>query len=66
MHVVVSATAPPDVVRDQFKAACTRRLKTHPQAAKYARWWTQGGSGRYLNDEDSLEAAILYVSDAQD
>jgi len=63
--VVVSATEPPHVVREQFKAACTRRLKVDPNAAKHARWWTQGGSGRYLNDEDSLEAAVLYVRDAQ-
>lgn len=28
-------------------------------------WWTQGGSKRYLNDSDSLAAAILYVREAQ-
>lgn len=29
-------------------------------------WWAERGSRRYINDEDSLEAAILYVKDAQD
>ena len=29
-------------------------------------WWAERGSRRYINDEHSLEAAILYVRDAQD
>ena len=29
-------------------------------------WWADRGSIRHLFDEKSLEAAILYVSDAQD
>lgn len=34
------------------------RIRTH--------WWAERGSKRYLNDPDSLEAAILYVRDGQD
>jgi hypothetical protein len=29
-------------------------------------WWTERGSQRFINDSESLEAAILYVRDAQD
>jgi REP element-mobilizing transposase RayT len=29
-------------------------------------WWAERGSQRYINDLESLEAAILYVRDAQD
>ena len=29
-------------------------------------WWTEGGSDRYIGDEESLEAAICYVLDGQD
>jgi REP element-mobilizing transposase RayT len=75
LHVVV--TAPdhhPDVVREQFKAWCTRRLKEHarpdrPQTAgtfPREKWWAERGSRRYLGDQASLEAAILYVRDSQD
>jgi REP element-mobilizing transposase RayT len=30
------------------------------------RWWAERGSKRFLNDEASLEAAILYVTECQD
>jgi REP element-mobilizing transposase RayT len=29
-------------------------------------WWAERGSQRFINDEDSLEAAVLYVRDGQD
>jgi REP element-mobilizing transposase RayT len=29
-------------------------------------WWAERGSQRYINDPESLEAAVLYVRDAQD
>src|SRR5262249_48989486 len=53
VHVVVTAGAAPDVVRDQFKAWCTRRLKEQQRAAAgpdrpvRLRWWTEGGSARW-------------------
>jgi hypothetical protein len=72
VHVVVTAGARPMVVRDQFKAWCTRRLKerqraSHPDPSQAVRvnWWTEGGSARWLNDEDSLAEAIRYVRDCQ-
>jgi REP element-mobilizing transposase RayT len=66
-HVHVVVTAPgyaPETVRDQLKAWCTRKLKPfHPGRERF---WTEGGSRRYLNSDDHLEAAIIYVSEAQD
>ena len=29
-------------------------------------WWAERGSQRFINDSESLEAAILYVCDGQD
>jgi REP element-mobilizing transposase RayT len=76
LHVVVTASRHPDEVRDQLKAWTVRRLKElwSKRAAEQpdnsrrprAKWWAERGSARYLNDEASLEAAILYVRDAQD
>src|SRR5262249_16941762 len=61
VHVVVTASAPPKIVRDQFKAWCTRRLKelqgsgnADPGQLVRVHWWTEGGSTRSLNDEESL------------
>jgi REP element-mobilizing transposase RayT len=66
-HVHVVVTAPDykaEIVRDQFKAWCTRKLKpTHPGRERF---WTEGGSRRSINHEDDLEAAIIYVNEAQD
>ncbi len=73
-HVHVIVTAPqrdPAVVLDQFKAWCTRRLKElersrrSTERAPRQKWWTQGGSKRWLNDAQSLEAAIQYVLEGQ-
>jgi REP element-mobilizing transposase RayT len=71
MHVVVTAPAQPVVVRAQLKAWCTRRLKAldrsrDPTRAVRENWWAERGSKRYVNDDDSLEAAITYVRDGQD
>jgi REP element-mobilizing transposase RayT len=74
VHVVVTADRKPEVVRNQLKAWCTRRLKEldevrrkdRPDLAFRENWWAERGSQRYVNDEDSLEAAILYVRDGQD
>jgi REP element-mobilizing transposase RayT len=73
-HVHVVVTAPqrePEVVRDQFKAWCTRHLKGLERSRRPANgamrqnWWTQRGSQRWLNDEKSLEEAIRYVVEEQ-
>ncbi len=65
VHLVVSAQGyATETVRDQLKAWCTRNLKaSYPGRANF---WTEGASSRYLNTEDDLEAAILYVKEAQD
>ena len=74
VHVVVTADRDPDTVRDQFKAWCTRKLKALEQARTgpgnigasiRENWWAERGSGRYLGDEESLEAAIQYVGEGQ-
>jgi REP element-mobilizing transposase RayT len=74
LHVVVTAPVHPKVVRSQLKAWCTRKLKEqaaaerHPDDVSKVRdnWWAERGSQRYVNDEESLESAILYVRDGQD
>ena len=65
VHVVVTAVGyEPETARDQFKAWCTRRLKA-AEAAR-TRFWTEGGSCRWINQEADLEAAVFYVIEAQD
>ena len=75
VHVVVTADVAPNVVRNQLKAWCTRRLKELEAKRQQARgetssirenWWAERGSQRFLNDEESLEAAIVYVRHRQD
>ena len=69
VHVVVTAMEhAPKVVRDQFKAWGTRRLKEHARergATPRTKWWTEGGSQRFIGDEESLEAVIWYVTEGQ-
>jgi len=72
VHVVVTAPARPEVVRDQFKAWCTQHLKAQQRAGVgdasrpvRVHWWTERGSERWLNDEESLAEAIQYVRDLQ-
>jgi hypothetical protein len=65
IHVVLTAAGyRPKVVRDQLKAWCTRKLK-HSGIAR-ERFWTEGGSCRWINTEDDLQSAILYVIEGQD
>jgi REP element-mobilizing transposase RayT len=88
LHVVVTASQAPKIVRNQLKAWCTRRLKELEVRRQQARretwgtltqdgsqgpcevairenWWAERGSQRFINNEDNLEAAILYVRDGQ-
>jgi REP element-mobilizing transposase RayT len=72
-HVVVTArNYDGEVVRDQLKSWCKRKLKdemrTHCRDAAAIRehWWAKNGSIRYVFDDDSLAAAIQYTLDAQD
>ena len=74
VHLVVTANPHPIVVRNQLKSWSTRRLKESEAAGAHVtgptavrrKWWAEGGSQRYVNDEDSLECAIRYVRDGQD
>jgi REP element-mobilizing transposase RayT len=63
VHVVVGACAPPDKALREFKAWCTRRLREASPGRE--RWWTEGGSKRYLWKEESVAAAIAYVVEQQ-
>jgi len=68
VHVVVSAPVGPDVVMEQLKAWGTRRLNEEQvRRGEPTRedWWTEKGSKRFLNDEASLEAAVVYVTEGQ-
>ena len=81
VHAVVAANEAPKIVRNQLKAWCTRNLKENVRNRSRVRacgprsngnapirkkWWTEGGSIRLLDDEVSLESAILYVLEGQD
>ncbi|HET6324453.1 MAG TPA: transposase [Planctomycetaceae bacterium] len=66
VHVVVSAeVADPDKIRIDLKAWTTRALKG-TIGSNREKWWAERGSIHYLNSDDDLEAAILYVRDGQD
>lgn len=72
-HVVVTAfNYDGEQVRDQLKSWGTRRLKANQQATGVSKaslrehWWTRKGSVRYLFDDESLDAAVIYTLEAQD
>jgi hypothetical protein len=66
VHIVVSAdVANPKKIRTDLKAWATRTLKENFDDRR-ENWWAERGSFRYLNTDDELEAAILYVRDGQD
>jgi REP element-mobilizing transposase RayT len=71
-HVVVAAkNHSGEVVRDQLKAWCTRKLKEaegRNSSGNMTRqnWWTRKGSVRYLFDDESLEVVVQYTLEAQD
>lgn len=66
VHVVVTAdVANPKKIRTDLKAWSTRALKERCDTRR-ENWWAERGSIRYLNTDNELEAAILYVRDGQD
>ena len=66
VHVVVSTEVDdPEKIRIDLKAWTTRALKKQFGAHR-ENWWAERGSIRYLNTNDDLQAAIMYVRDAQD
>ena len=70
VHAVVAGYRDPDTMMSELKAWCTRRLKEYqraidPNAPKRNRWWTEGGSTQWINDEEHLANAIQYVLEGQ-
>ena len=66
VHVVVSAAEThPRKVRIDLKSWATRSLKQQFDG-KREHWWAERGSIRYLYDDQSLEAAVMYVNEGQD
>jgi len=66
VHVVVTADVfDPDRIQIDLKAWATRSLKKN-FGSNRENWWAERGSIRYLNSDEDLEAAILYVRDGQD
>lgn len=67
VHVVVFANdESPEQVLTQSKSWSTRRLREAGLVASDQRVWTRHGSTRWLNDEQSVAAAVRYVTEAQD
>jgi len=66
VHVVVSADrARPKKIRSDLKAWATRCLKEQFDATR-ENWWAERGSIRFVWDDSSLEAAVMYVAEGQD
>src|SRR5262245_8069494 len=63
VHVVITAQCKPEKVMVDLKAWCSRRLKEACKESSNRDRWTQHGSTRYLNDEESFNAAVKYVID---
>jgi len=66
VHVVVVANEAPMKIRDQLKANCTRCLRRQPTPLIAERTWTRGGDTEILDTDEDIEAAIIYVTEAQD
>jgi len=66
VHVVVAADPKPGKIRNQLKANCTGRLRTQENPLNVAKTWTRGGDCEILEDDTQIEAAVLYVQEAQD
>ncbi len=61
VHVVITAMVKPEKVMADLKAWASRRLREAFGESADRDRWTQHGSTRWLNDEESLAAAIDYV-----
>jgi REP element-mobilizing transposase RayT len=65
VHVVLTAECKPEKVMADLKAWCSRRLREACDESSDRDRWTQHGSTRYLNDEESFHAAVKYVINDQ-
>jgi REP element-mobilizing transposase RayT len=66
VHIAVTADAPPNKVRDQFKANATRVLRQNPDPITSEKVWTRGGDCEIVDTDDELERVIQYIREAQD
>ena len=66
VHVVIAANAEPKTICDQLKANCTRELRAADPPLNVPRTWTRAGDCEILFNEDDVEAAVIYVKEAQD
>jgi REP element-mobilizing transposase RayT len=66
-HVVIGRTGEyhPDEILKQLKGAATRLLRSSGLVEPVRRVWTDGGSKRWLNDDDSFAKAVDYVLNRQ-
>jgi REP element-mobilizing transposase RayT len=64
VHVVISE-CPDDgpAVRRILKGTSQAKLSDH--ARKNLRWWTRGGSNRYLHSDAAILGAIQYVAEQE-
>src|SRR6516225_8178105 len=72
VHVVVTADRDPNVVMEQFKAWCSRKLSDagglKSEVAAHAgrrRWFTEGADTEVIDTEEYLKNAIRYVLERQ-
>jgi REP element-mobilizing transposase RayT len=63
VHVVVTADEPPKTIIEKLKTRATMALRSQSRDRKTANQplWTRGGSGRYLWNDDAVQAACKYV-----
>jgi len=66
IHVVVTANAAPQTVRDQLKANATRVLRGLTEPINNDKVWTRGGDTEVTDGDDNLEVVVAYVLEAQD
>ena len=66
VHVVVVSDRDPRTTRNQLKANCTRALRLQMTPLDVPKTWSVGGDVRVLDTDEDIEAAILYVTEAQD
>jgi REP element-mobilizing transposase RayT len=65
VHVAVTAECRPEKVMVDLKAWCSRRLREACNESSDRDRWTQHRSTRYLNNEESFNAAVKYVIEDQ-
>jgi hypothetical protein len=61
VHVVVTASCPPEKVMNDFKAYASRALNAAAIDEPNRKRWSRHGSTRYLNDEESVANAVDYT-----